>query len=94
MRDLGVSRITATKYLELLVEHDFLVKEKVGRVNFYINKPLFELFIAPYCSGPAFGGGLFFTWFGLPYRNASGTCRLSKHRYFIWVTWHFMLCSF
>jgi len=47
MRDLGVSRITATKYLELLVKHEFLVKEKVGRVNFYINKPLFELFIAP-----------------------------------------------
>ncbi len=47
MRDLSVSRITATKYLELLVEHHFLEKEKVGRVNFYINKPLFELFIAP-----------------------------------------------
>jgi Fic family protein len=47
MKDLSVSRITATKYLELLVEHEFLVKEKVGRVNFYINKPLFELFIAP-----------------------------------------------
>jgi len=47
MRDLGVSRITATKYLELLVEHHFLQKQKIGRVNFYINKPLFELFIVP-----------------------------------------------
>ncbi len=46
MRDLNVSRITATKYLELLVKHQFLQKEKVGRVNYYINKSLFELFIA------------------------------------------------
>ncbi len=47
MKDLGVSRITVTKYLELLEEHDFLVKKKVGWVNSYINQPLFELFISP-----------------------------------------------
>lgn len=45
MEDLDVSRITATKYLELLVERGFLQKAKVGRNNFYINQPLFELFM-------------------------------------------------
>ncbi|MCL1126657.1 Fic family protein [Shewanella surugensis] len=44
MQDLSVSRITATKYLEQLVEHGFLVKEKMGRSNYYINQPLFALF--------------------------------------------------
>ncbi|MFT6388201.1 MAG: Fic family protein [Cellvibrionaceae bacterium] len=44
VQDLGVSRITATKYLEQLVEHGFLVKEKIGRSNYYINQPLFALF--------------------------------------------------
>ena len=46
MQDLGVTRITATKYLEQLVEAGFLQKEKIGRSNFYINQPLFKLFIA------------------------------------------------
>ena len=44
MSELGVSRITATKYLEQLVEHGFLRKEKIGRSNYYINQPLFGLF--------------------------------------------------
>lgn len=43
MKDLGVSRITATKYLEELVEGGFLYKHKLGRSNYYINLPLFEL---------------------------------------------------
>jgi Fic family protein len=43
--DLGVSRITATKYLEQLVEHGFLHKEKIGRTNYYINQPLCHLLI-------------------------------------------------
>ncbi|WP_428310961.1 Fic family protein [Hydrocarboniphaga sp.] len=38
--DLGVSRITATKYLEALTASGFLVKRKVGRSNYYINKAL------------------------------------------------------
>jgi Fic family protein len=42
-RDLKVSRITATRYLELLVEDGFLHKRKVGRSNFYINVPLFHI---------------------------------------------------
>lgn len=43
MQDLDVSRITATKYLEQLVENDFLHKQKVGRGNYYINAPLCAL---------------------------------------------------
>ncbi len=43
--DLGVSRVTATRYLELLVEKQFLQKQKIGRSNFYINQPLLELFL-------------------------------------------------
>ena len=45
MKDLQVSRLTARRYLELLVSHGFLNKEKIGRSNFYINTPLFTLFI-------------------------------------------------
>jgi Fic family protein len=45
MDDLSVSRITATKYLELLVEHNFLQKQKIGRCNYYINTPLCSLLI-------------------------------------------------
>ena len=41
--DLGVSRITATKYLEQLVEHGFLQKQKIGRGNYYMNQPLCAL---------------------------------------------------
>ena len=39
-RDLQVSRLTATKYLEALVEGGFLQKQKIGRGNFYINVAL------------------------------------------------------
>jgi len=46
MEELGVSRITATKYLEQLVKHDFLHKQKIGRGNYYINQPLCELLMA------------------------------------------------
>lgn len=35
--DLGVSRLTATKYLVALVEGDFLLKHKIGRSNYYMN---------------------------------------------------------
>lgn len=43
-KDLKVSRQTASKYLEELAEGGFLKKEKLGKYNFYINVPLFELF--------------------------------------------------
>ena len=42
-RELGVSRPTATKYLDLLHTAGFVRKKKVGRSNFYINEPLFAL---------------------------------------------------
>lgn len=42
--DLKVHRQTAASYLEKLVEGGFLKLEKIGRENFYINEPLFELF--------------------------------------------------
>lgn len=42
-RDLQVSRITATKYLDQLVEGGFLRKRRIGRSNYYINSPLFAL---------------------------------------------------
>ena len=43
MNDLAVSRITATKYLDELVQHGLLQKEKIGRSNYYINSPLCSL---------------------------------------------------
>jgi Fic family protein len=45
MDDLGVSRPTATKYLEQLVENGFLDKFVEGRNNYYINQPLVALFV-------------------------------------------------
>lgn len=36
-RDLQVSRITATKYLDALAEGGFVQKQKMGRGNYYIN---------------------------------------------------------
>ncbi len=44
-RDLGVSRLTATKYLDALVDGGFLHKRKIGRSNFYVNLPLYEVLI-------------------------------------------------
>jgi len=43
--ELQVSRLTATRYLNLLTEHDFLQKQKVGKHNYYINASLFDLFM-------------------------------------------------
>ena len=40
---LGVSRITATKYLDVLTEKGFVTKHKVGRNNYYINFRLIDL---------------------------------------------------
>ena len=42
-RDLKVSRLTASKYLNGLCEAGFLKKEKYGRSNYYINVALYEL---------------------------------------------------
>ena len=42
-KELEISRVTASRYLDLLVRHEFLYKEKIGKSNFYINLPLFKL---------------------------------------------------
>lgn len=42
--DLNVNRLTATKYLDVLVQDGFLVKQKIWRTNYYVNLPLFNLF--------------------------------------------------
>ena len=39
-RDLSVSRLTATKYLDTLAEGGFVKKQKIGRNNYYINLAL------------------------------------------------------
>lgn len=39
-RDLGVSRLTATKYLDALDAGGFVRKQKLGRSNYYINLAL------------------------------------------------------
>jgi Fic family protein len=42
-RDLKVSRLTATRYLDLLADGGFVHKQKVGRSNYYINRPLYAI---------------------------------------------------
>jgi len=41
--DLGVSRLTATKYLDLLAADGILEKRRVGRSNYYINTRLYGI---------------------------------------------------
>lgn len=43
---LGVSRITATRYLDLLTEKGFVTKHKLGRTNYYVNDALIQLIIS------------------------------------------------
>ncbi|MBZ0223416.1 MAG: Fic family protein [Dokdonella sp.] len=42
-RDLKVSRLTATRYLDQLADGGFLHKQKIGRSNYYVNPPLFRI---------------------------------------------------
>ena len=42
-KDLGVSRITASKYLNRLAKDGLLKKEKLGTGNYYINEKLIEI---------------------------------------------------
>ena len=49
-RELDVSRITATKYLNALATSGILMKRKVGRGYFYINQPLTAILTADYLS--------------------------------------------
>ncbi len=41
--ELGVSRVTASKYLGLLAKRGFVRKQRMGRTNFFINDPVFAL---------------------------------------------------
>ncbi len=51
-RDLKVSRLTATKYLDALPKAAFCEKQKIGRSNYYIN-----LALNPILTGEAMQGG-------------------------------------
>jgi len=51
-RDLKVSRLTATKYLEALTEGGFVKKHKVGRGNYYVNVALNALLQRPPGNAP------------------------------------------
>jgi Fic family protein len=42
-RDLNVSRLTATRYLDELAKGGFLVKQRVGRSNYYMNVALINI---------------------------------------------------
>lgn len=43
-RDLGVSRLTATKYLDAPSE-TFLSKQKIGRNNYYVNRSILAILV-------------------------------------------------
>lgn len=45
MRDLEVTRLTASKYIEELSAIDLVEKIKIGKTNYYINQQLVDLFI-------------------------------------------------
>lgn len=45
IRDLNITRITATKYLNMLTELNLLERRKIGTTYYYINTRLFDLFV-------------------------------------------------
>lgn len=45
-RDLNLSRMTATRYLDSLTEGGFLNKQNAGRSNYYINQALKEILVS------------------------------------------------
>lgn len=45
-RDLGVSRVTATKYLDALADTGFVRKHRIGRSNYYINEALQRVLVS------------------------------------------------
>jgi Fic family protein len=44
-RDLKVSRMTATRYLDALTDTGFLIKRKIGRGNYYVNVALNQILL-------------------------------------------------
>ena len=45
MQELQVTRITATKYLDALVNIEILSKHRKGKENYYMNEALFDLLL-------------------------------------------------
>lgn len=45
VKTLGVTRITASKYLEELTNKGLLIKHKIGKQNYYINDQLMGIFL-------------------------------------------------
>ena len=45
-KDIGKTRITATKYLDTLTDYGFLEKQRIGKYNYYINEPLMHILAA------------------------------------------------
>jgi Fic family protein len=45
MQDVGVGRLTATRYLDQLTEIGLLEKRKIWRTNYYIHTALFNLLL-------------------------------------------------
>lgn len=43
-KELGVHRNSARKYLNTLAEEGLLQKLSIGKFNYYVNPPLFDLF--------------------------------------------------
>ena len=41
--DLGVSRLTASKYLSALAEAGFVEKHRRGKYNYYVNRSLIQI---------------------------------------------------
>ncbi|HKV52423.1 MAG TPA: Fic family protein [Gemmatimonadaceae bacterium] len=50
--ELGISRITATKYLDTLAGDGFLDKVRIGRANYYVNPPLVGILTGAAMHGP------------------------------------------
>ena len=44
-RDLKVSRLTATKYLDSLASSGFVQKQRIGRSNYYVNLALNQILL-------------------------------------------------
>lgn len=44
-RDMQVKRVTAAKYLDMIIETGLLKKVKVGKSNYYLNTKLIDLFL-------------------------------------------------
>jgi len=46
INQLGVSRVTATKYLNQLTDKGFVSKHKFGRTNYFVNEALIQLIVS------------------------------------------------